>query len=454
MRRWLIRNLAFPFHEWLKGHPTHEILREMEAADQMPAPELEQLSAARLRDLIRDSYAHVPYIRASLDQAGVRPSEIHSPADLARLPVMTKADVRANRENLRSRKAGKLSSYSTTGSTGDPLIFDLSKRRIASRVACRQRVTRWWGLSVGDPEFVLWGAPAELTRQDWLRDLRDRFLSTKLLSAFEMNEPVMAGYLDTLQRHGCRMIFGYPSALSLLCLYARKRGVSLRRLGLKAAFVTGEPLWPTQREVISETLNCPVADGYGGRDSGFLSHECPQGGMHILSDAVIVEVVDPEGRPLPPGESGEIVATDLYSHGVPFIRYATGDRGVLSKERCRCGRALPLLEKIEGRIMEFFLTPDGRTIPGGSVFYAFYGIDGIDQFKVVQKKIDSFHIQIVAGAAYRVEHEARIRQGLIRRMRAPVEVTFEYLPSFPVDPTGKFRCVVSEVAGISPVSAR
>jgi phenylacetate-CoA ligase len=201
-------------------------------------------------------------------------------------------------------------------------------------------------------------------------------------------------------------------------------------------------------------MNCPVADGYGGRDSGFLSHECPQGGMHILSDAVILEVLDPDGQPVLPGESGEIVVTDLYSDDVPFIRYATGDRGVLGRERCRCGRALPLLEKLDGRLMEFFLTPDGRTIPGGSVFYAFYGIDGIEQFKVIQKKVDHFHIQIVAGAAYSSEHEAKIREGLIRRMRSPVQVTFEYLSHLPAEPTGKFRCVVSEVAEVPAIIHR
>jgi hypothetical protein len=101
--------------------------------------------------------------------------------------------------------------------------------------------------------------------------------------------------------------------------------------------------------------------------------------------------------------------------------------------------------------MDFFLTPDGRVIPGGSIFYVFYGIDGIDQFKVFQRSVDRFHIQLVAGANYRREDEGRIREGFIRRMRAPVEVTFEYLKSFPFDRTGKFRCVISEVAGVPAI---
>ena len=448
MRRWLIRDVVFPLHERLKGHCTFEILREMQTADSMTRGELEALSAAKLRNLIEYCYVNVPHIRSMMQERNMRPSDVQSAQDLVRLPVMTKTDIRANRAGLRSVLAKKLTPYSTTGSTGEPLLFDLSKRRIASRVACRQRVTRWWGLSVGDPEFVLWGSPVELTRQDWVRSVRDRFLATQLLSAFEMSETTMDRYLDIMLKKRCKHIFGYPSSIYLLCLHARKRQRDLRPIGIKVVFTTGEILWPHQREIITETLQCPVADGYGGRDSGFISHECPQGGMHILSDAILVEVVDGNGRPLPPGESGEIVVTDLYSHEVPFIRYATGDRGALSSQPCRCGRALPLLEKLDGRAMDFFLAADGRTIPGGSVFYAFYGIDGIDQFRVIQKEVGRFHIQIVAGKNYRTEDEPRIRTGLERRMRSPLDVTFEYLPNFPVERTGKFRCIVSEVAGV------
>jgi phenylacetate-CoA ligase len=454
MRRWLIRDVLFPVHERLKGHPTYEILRDMEVADRMTREELEAQSNARLRDLIQYSYANVPYIRALMQERGVLPEEIRTTQDLVRLPVLTKADLRANREQLKSRTAGSLTSYSTTGSTGEPLLFELSKRRIASRVACRQRVTRWWGLSVGDPEIVLWGSPVELKRQDRVRAIRDWFLSTELLSAFEMNESVMDRYIDIMLKKRCKHIFGYPSSVYLLCLHARKQGKDLRGMGTQVVFTTGEVLWPHQQDVITETLHCPVADGYGGRDSGFISHECPQGGMHILSDAIIVEAVDSEGRPLPPGESGDLVVTDLYSHEVPFIRYSTGDRGALSAQQCRCGRALPLLEKLDGRAMEFFLAEDGRTIPGGSVFYSFYGIDGIDQFRVIQKAVGRFHIQIVAGKKYSPEHEPRIRTGLERRMRSPLEVTFEYLPSFPPERTGKFRCIVSEVTGAPAMDRR
>src|SRR5262249_23292749 len=147
----------------------------------------------------------------------------------------------------------------------------------------------------------------ELTRQDWVRRQRDKLLRTRLLSAFEMNGETMSRYLDILERQPCRHIFAYPSAIYLLCLHARKQGRNLRQLGIRVVFVTSEVLYPFQRDVIAETLNCPVANGYGGRDSGFIAHECPQGGMHIIADAVIAEVVNAAGHPVPTGEPGEIV---------------------------------------------------------------------------------------------------------------------------------------------------
>ena len=111
-----------------------------------------------------------------------------------------------------------------------------------------------------------------------------------------------------------------------------------------------------------------------------------------------------------------------------------------------------MFARIDGRVMDFFLTADGRRIPGGVVFYAFYGIDGIEQFKVIQKRVNRFHIQMVVGKGFRLEDESRIRTGLERRMRAPVEVTFEYLRSIPAEATGKYRCTVSEVSEIQALN--
>ena len=204
-------------------------------------------------------------------------------------------------------------------------------------------------------------------------------------------------------------------------------------------------LFPYQRELIAETLNCPVANGYGGRDSALIAHECPHGGMHLLADAVILELLDSQGRPVPPGEPGEIVITDLYSHEVPFIRYATGDIASLSAERCPCGRPLPLLKSIEGRSNDSILAPDGRIINSLAMIYAVREIQGIERFRICQKAIDGFHIQLVCNRDFPQDAEDRIRRNWTRLLRAPLNITFEYPHALPVEKSGKFRHFVSEL---------
>jgi phenylacetate-CoA ligase len=445
MHRWVIWNVLFRLQERVKGHPTFDILREMQAADRLSAADLERLQRTRLQEFIGYCHRYVPYVRTFMREAGIQPADIRTPGDLVRLPLMTKAVVRDHRVALRSEIAGKLVPFATGGSTGEPLIFDLAKRRIASRVACRQRVDLWWGLSVGDPEIAVWGSPIEVTHQDRLRGLRDWLLATRLLPAFEMNEATISRYLDILETRPCRQIFGYPSALHLLCLHAQKQGRNLRRLSIRAAFVTGEVLYPHQRELIVETLNCPVANGYGGRDSGCIAHECPQGGMHVLADATIVELLDPQGRPVAPGEPGEVVVTDLYSHEAPFLRYRTGDVAAWSTRRCACGRALPLFENIAGRSNDSVLAPDGRIINSLALIYPVREVEGIERFRIAQKALDCFHVQVVRTSQFQSDAEARIRSGWVRLLRTPLQVTFEYVTELPMERSGKFRHFVSEI---------
>jgi phenylacetate-CoA ligase len=446
MYRWFRWNILFRLHEQAKGHATFRYLREMEQADSLSQSQLEELQSRKLSGLIEYAFAHVPYIRNVMRQRVLDPTCIRHPKDLALLPLMRKADVRQNRELLRSDIARKLASFTTGGSTGDPLIFDLAKRRVASRVACRMRTSRWWGVMVGDPEIAVWGSPVELKRQDRVRAVRDFFLSTRLLSAFEMNPATMSRYLDILERGNCRQLFGYPSAIYLLCLHAQKEGRSLRRLGIKVVFVTGEVLFPYQRELIAETFNCPVANGYGARDSALIAHECPQGGLHVLADAVIVELLDGEGEPVPPGSPGEIVVTDLYSHEAPFIRYATGDIAVFSGRRCCCGRALPLFESVDGRSNDSIVAPDGRIINSLALIYPIREIPGIERFRVCQRDPDCFHVQILHNGRFPDDAEERILRNWTQLLRAPLRVTFEYPPELPVEPSGKFRHVISELA--------
>ncbi len=440
-----VRQVVFPVQEALKHHSTMRLLREMERDQWLQVGELRELQNRRFLALLDSARSNVPFYQKLFAEYGIDSGAIRDVFDLGRLPLLSKEVIRTHLEEMRSRAATRVSKFATGGSTGVPLIFYLGAARISSDIAARWRAEDWFGLGVGDSEFVIWGAPIELSKQDRLRNLRDRIMRTRLLSAFEMDAAMMSRYLDLITKKGCARIFGYPSSIALLCEHAREQGRDLRRIGVKAVFVTAEYLWEHWRKLISEAFGCPVVNGYGGRDSGFIAHECPQGRMHITADRLLVEILDDSGNLLPPGQLGEIVVTHFDTPEMPFIRYRTGDMGALSPESCPCGRGLPVLERVEGRRTDFIVAPDGRTMHGLSVVYAVREVPGVQQFQIHQRTVNQFDVQLVVTEAFKKESVTAIRDGLQRRLRAPVEVDIRIVDSIPLAASGKYRYVISDV---------
>ncbi len=407
--------VLFPVHERLKGHDTVRVLREMERTQWRSPGELRALQLARLREYLLDVQQHVPVWRELFQDIGFDPAGMESLDDLRRLPLTDKAFIRENTERLKADDASGLARFNTGGSSGEPLIFYIGKQRVSHDVAAKWRATRWWGVDLGDPEIVVWGSPIELGAQDRIRQVRDALLRTRLLPAFEMSESRLDDFLREIRRMKPKMLFGYPSALAHIAGHARKRGMAMDDLGIQVAFVTSEKLYEHQREIITEVFGCPVANGYGGRDAGFIAHACPEGGMHITAEDIVVEIVDREGRALPPGESGEIVVTHLATRDFPFIRYRTGDVGVLDDRLCSCGRGLPLLKEIQGRTTDFVVAQDGTVLHGLALIYVMRDLPGIAEFKIIQESLERVRVQIVAKENFSRDSENRIKEGLFTK---------------------------------------
>jgi len=261
-----------------------------------------------------------------------------------------------------------------------------------------------------------------------------------------MSEAKLDGFVARIREVRPRMLFGYPSSISLIAQHAAKRGIALNDLGIRVAFVTSERLYDHQRATISGIFGCPVANGYGGRDAGFLAHECPEGGMHITAEDVILEIVDGEGCVLPPGSSGEIVVTHLATSELPFIRYRTGDVGVLDDRRCPCGRGLPLLKEVQGRSTDFVVAADGTVMHGLALIYVLRELPGIASFKIIQHTRSQLEVQVVPTAAFSDATETVIREGLGKRLGSSVEIKVHRVSEIAPEKSGKFRYVVSKVA--------
>lgn len=441
-----ISGVVFPLQERAKRHSTVAARRELERTQWLPRPALESLRLQRLRRLLTEAGTHVPYYQQVFAASGFRPETVTALSDLAKLPFLTKPLIREHTEALKSRVAGPLARSNTGGSSGEPLVFYLGKERVSHDVAAKWRATRWWDVDIGDPEIVVWGSPIELGAQDRIRALRDAVFRTELLPAFEMSPAKLDDFLARIRRRRPRMVFGYPSSIGRIVAHARERGVRLDDLGVKVVFVTAERLYDGQRAAISQAFGASVANGYGGRDAGFLAHQCPSGGMHITAEDVIIEIVSSDGRVLPVGETGEIVVTHLASSEFPFIRYRTGDVGALSDETCACGRTLPLLGKIEGRSTDFIVAADGTVMHGLALIYVVRDLPGIAAFKIVQESLDHTRVLVVPGAGYEAANVQAIERGIGRRLGEGVRVEVAEVAEILLEKSGKHRYVVSRVS--------
>lgn len=444
-----VSSTLFPLQERLKHHDTVQVRRNMEASQWWPRERIEALQLQRLQALLADVGKRVPYYRDLFARSGFDPATVTSTADLQRLPFLTKAEIRAHSDALRADGAQGLARFNTGGSSGEPLIFYIGTERVTHDVAAKWRATRWWDVDIGDPEIVVWGSPIELGTQDRVRLIRDRLMRTELLPAFEMSDDKVDGFIARIRAKRPRMLFGYPSAISHIALRAERRGVRLDDLGIKVVFVTSERLYDHQRDTIRRLFGCPVANGYGGRDAGFIAHECPSGGMHITAEDIVVEIIDEAGKVLPPGQAGEIVVTHLATRDYPFIRYRTGDVGVLGESPCACGRGLPLLREIQGRSTDFVVAENGTVMHGLSLIYVVRDLAGVRAFKIVQESRARTRVQLVTeGGVQPPDMVGTIVAGFRKRLGEGVEVVVEFTDAIPAERSGKFRYVVSHVAPV------
>lgn len=448
----LISQFAFPLQERLKGHTTVAVRRRMEQSQWWPAERLRQLQLERLRALL-ESAQRAPYWRELFAQRRFDPRQVQSLADLQALPLLDKATIRVYLEAMKHPQAASLARFNTGGSSGEPLVFFIGKERVSHDVAAKWRATRWWGVDIGDPEIVIWGSPIELGSQDRVRAWRDRVMRTTLLPAFEMSDAKLDGFLRAIRARRPKMLFGYPSALSHVARHAQARGLRMDDLGIRAAFVTSERLYDEQRQTISRVFSCPVANGYGSRDAGFIAHECPQGSMHLTAEDMVVEIVDAQGAPVAPGEAGEIIVTHLATQHFPFIRYRTGDVAAMGVRPCACGRGLPTLREIQGRSTDFVVAEDGTVMHGLALIYILRDLPEVQSFKIVQHTLQHTSVQLVAGPGFGAAHAAGIAAGLRRRLGQNVRVEVEQVDIIAPEHSGKFRYVVSHVKPLAPVNA-
>ena len=375
-------------------------LAELEESQWWSATELRDLQEQKLRSLIVHAYENVPYYRTLFQKHGLTPADIRSVADLKKIPILTKADLRDHASELVARNFHPRLLFPgwTTGSTGTPINALRTRQSIVAENAMIWRQRHWAGVRTGARKAAVWGAiwndtivPASQDHPPpfWRWNLADHQL---LFSYYHMSEETLPGYCDKLQAARIEFIEGFPSTLLIVAQHLQRHD---RFVPLKAVFTSSEPLYPEHRAIIEERFRTKVFDLYGQAERVVAATECElHQGLHDNPEYGVLEILKGD-QDAGEGETGVIVGTSLTKFGMPLIRYATGDLGRKGRGTCPCGRQTQLLTGIEGRLSDLIRTPEGMTIPGNGIMGALHGVTNVRRTQVIQEELDRLSVLLV-----------------------------------------------------------
>lgn len=416
-----------------------------------PQERLREYQLAKLRRLLEHCYNTVPYYRDTWSEIGFDPRKVHTLEDLHRLPVLTKETIRSQPERFISSAPPFHYRLAQTGaSTGNPLVFLRDANASDRAWALYLRLFAWAGYSPGDPVANLWGlavVPSKSLRRAFGL-LLARLRREHLFDAFKMDEGYAYRMLDSLSRIRPVLLRGYVSALETLARYQAR---SPRHLpSLRGILTTAEKLTEEQRRILEGAFQCPVFDQYGCGECLAIAYECERHhGLHLCVEHCLLEVVDASGNPLPAGETGEVVVTDLDNFVMPFIRYKNGDLATMASEMCPCGRGLPLVASVEGRVSDIIRGLDGQQVHGEFFSHLLEEVYWpsrfeVSQFQVVQHRDMSVTWKVVATIRPS-ERDVRTLIQHTRRYLGPLPVRVEFVETIPLTAAGKRRFTISEL---------
>jgi phenylacetate-CoA ligase len=261
-------------------------------------------------------------------------------------------------------------------------------------------------------------------------------------------------YIETINTYQPRLLRGYSSNLFELAQFAEENGLVIRPP--QVVISSAGTLYPVLRQKMTSVYGCPVYNHYGSRELHNMAMECPEGQqrLHISAFTHLVQVLDDQNRPCPPGVEGDLVVTSFFNFAMPFIRYRIGDRGALSEETCPCGRGLPLLAKLSGRRVDCFWTLEGQIVPGEYFIYLLavhLHENPILKYQVIQEAYDDLCFRLVLRQGKHLEPD--IRQEIEEKTRLVMgkdcRIAFEFVEDIAPAPSGKYFYTVCKIPDLS-----
>ena len=434
----------------VENHYNQEIHDRLQAAEVLQwrgALRIRRVQLQLLRQLCAHAQKHSPFYQERL--AGFD-AESLSWESFSRIPALTREELRANSAQIDCKEVpaqhGKISSTVTSGSTGSPVA-----------IRSTEAVTMLWQVNALRDHLwhrrntaltmagIRWRTDSEAMAPDgW--DLEDwgqphnQFYKTGkayFLNSSSSTQEQLKWWL----RKEPHYVISHPSNFRALLQLMESTGQ--RPQQIVQLRTVGEQVSAELRELAKQVLGVPLIDFYSSQELGYIALQCPVADhYHVMADSVVVEVVREDGSPCQPGEMGQVLVSSLHNYVTPLIRYAIGDLAIVGKD-CPCGRGLPVLTEIAGRVRNMLRLPDGSSSWPNFGFRRILEIADLEQFQIVQTALDAIEFRAVVRQPLSTEQELAIAEVLTQHLGFRFEVTFAYPHQIPRSAGGKYEDFLS-----------
>ena len=367
----LSQSFIHPLLLWRAGELDRlRFLREFEKSQFLSPEGVRELQRERLQAVIQHAAQNTPFYKERFSRHGLAPDSADDVFEqLKSLPPLTKSEIQKSCTEMISDGLDRatLIKNQTGGSTGEPIQFYLDKSRYEARMAAMLRHDGWAGMKVGDRMACIWGAPQDKPSNRLFARLRRRLLGKRLwLDTADITETKMRDFCESLKKFRPRTILAYANAILMFARFCEDN--NLVPFQPHSIITSAEVLTAESRKTIERVFGCPVFNRYGCREFSIVATECEHhDGLHIMAEGLYLEI---DEKTKTDDGSGDILVTDLLNFAMPMIRYRIGDRGKLDSSPCKCGRGLPRIQSIDGRVTDFILGETGQFVSG--VFLATY----------------------------------------------------------------------------------
>jgi phenylacetate-CoA ligase len=431
--------IILPSSDLLLDRSISKDLRFLQNSQWWSKEKLENFQNEQLQKLIQYSYKNVPYYTNLFDKLSISPKDIQTKEDLKKLPILTKADIKNNFPHSivsKNLKKGSFYRRASSGSTGEPLQYYLSKKAFSMNVASNLRGWYWMGYRLGD-KFVKISHNARASKEKRIQDflLSNKYIDFKNIDNQSLMEVIMA-----LDNYKPDIIRCYPDPLFFISELLEKHNIKLRP---KAIATTGNTLHSSTREKIENIFDCKIFDAYSceGGASFFEceTHSCYHSAMeYAISEFVDVNEVE-NGK-----YQGRMITTCLWNYALPFIRYDSQDILEWDNKKCTCGRGLLNINRIIGRDSDILITPLGKRIIVHKFTIFFSKIEAVVQFQIIQDKPDHMIFKLIVNSSYLKTMEDDILFFWNDAISDGVKIDIEYVNHIKSTPAGKRRFLIRD----------